>query len=80
LGADFAKAVLAAGHAVVASGRDTLRVTKARDEANELMAVKLDITSRAVSATVTGARRRSDRDLRAGARTAWHTSNGLAKR
>jgi len=29
MGADFSKAVLAAGHAVVASGRDTVRITKA---------------------------------------------------
>ena len=47
MGADFAKAALAAGHAVVASGRDTARVSKALGEANDLMPVKLDVTSRA---------------------------------
>jgi NAD(P)-dependent dehydrogenase (short-subunit alcohol dehydrogenase family) len=47
MGADFAKAVLAAGHAVVASGRDTARVSKALGQANDLMPVKLDVTSRA---------------------------------
>jgi NAD(P)-dependent dehydrogenase (short-subunit alcohol dehydrogenase family) len=43
---DFAKAVLAAGHAVVASGRDTARVPKALGQANDLMPAKLDVTSR----------------------------------
>jgi len=46
MGADFAKAVLAAGHAVVASGRDTARVSKALGQATDLMPVKLDVTSR----------------------------------
>jgi len=47
MGADFAKAVLAAGHAVVASGRDSDRVSKALGQSNDLLAVKLDVTSRA---------------------------------
>jgi NAD(P)-dependent dehydrogenase (short-subunit alcohol dehydrogenase family) len=47
MGADFAKAALEAGYAVVASGRDTARVTKALGQANDLMPVKLDVTSRA---------------------------------
>jgi len=46
MGADFAKAALDAGYAVVASGRDTARVTKALGQANDLMPVKLDVTSR----------------------------------
>jgi NAD(P)-dependent dehydrogenase (short-subunit alcohol dehydrogenase family) len=46
LGTDFAKAALAAGHAVVASGRDTDRVASALGRSNELLAVKLDVTSR----------------------------------
>ena len=46
MGADFAKAALAAGHAVVASGRDTDRVSSALGRSNELLAVKLDVTSR----------------------------------
>src|SRR5205814_1778445 len=40
-------AALAAGHAVVASGRDSGRVSKALGRSNDLLAVKLDVTSRA---------------------------------
>src|SRR3954463_7515690 len=47
MGLDFAKAVLAAGHAVVASGRDRDRVSKALGESNDLLAVRLDVTNRA---------------------------------
>src|SRR5438093_415977 len=47
MGADFAKAALAAGHAVVATGRDSGRVSKALGQSNDLLAVKLDVTSRA---------------------------------
>jgi NAD(P)-dependent dehydrogenase (short-subunit alcohol dehydrogenase family) len=47
MGADIAKAALAAGHAVVASGRDSGRVSKALGRSNELLAAKLDVTSRA---------------------------------
>src|SRR5437867_4178247 len=50
MGADFAKAALAAGHAVVASGRDSDRVSKALGQSNDLLAVKLDVTSRAEAA------------------------------
>jgi NAD(P)-dependent dehydrogenase (short-subunit alcohol dehydrogenase family) len=46
MGVDFAKAALAAGHAVVASGRDTDRVSKALGPSKDLLAVKLDVTSR----------------------------------
>jgi NAD(P)-dependent dehydrogenase (short-subunit alcohol dehydrogenase family) len=46
MGADIAKAALAAGHAVVASGRDADRVSSALGRSNELLAVKLDVTSR----------------------------------
>src|SRR6266699_285166 len=56
MGADFAKAALAAGHAVVASGRDSDRVSKALGQSNDLLAVKLDVTSRAdAEAAVRGA-------------------------
>ena len=48
-GVDFAKAALAAGHAVVATGRDTNAVAKAVGEADDLLVVKLDVTSRADS-------------------------------
>src|SRR5438445_2395044 len=47
MGVDFAKAVLAAGHAVVASGRDGDAVSKAVGQSDDLLAVKLDVTKRA---------------------------------
>ena len=47
MGVDIAKAALPAGHAVVASGRDSGRVSKALGRSNDLLAVKLDVTSRA---------------------------------
>jgi NAD(P)-dependent dehydrogenase (short-subunit alcohol dehydrogenase family) len=48
MGVDFAKTALAAGHAVVASGRDTDRVSRALGgKSNDLLPVKLDVTSRA---------------------------------
>jgi NAD(P)-dependent dehydrogenase (short-subunit alcohol dehydrogenase family) len=47
MGADFAKAVLAAGHSVVASGRDPSRMSKVLGESDGLLPVKLDVTSRA---------------------------------
>src|SRR6202045_587678 len=43
MGVDFAKAALAAGHAVVATGRDTDRVARALGPSNDLIAVKLDV-------------------------------------
>jgi len=47
MGVDFAKAALAAGHVVVATGRDSSRVLRAVGQSNDLLAVKLDVTSRA---------------------------------
>ena len=47
MGADFAKAALAAGHAVVASGRDRERVSKVLGTSRDLLAVTLDVTSAA---------------------------------
>src|SRR6202046_1706409 len=44
MGTDIAKAALAAGHAVVATGRDPERVTAAIGAHDDLLAVKLDIT------------------------------------
>ena len=44
MGVDIAKAALAAGHSVVATGRDEGRVRKAIGEHDELLAVALDIT------------------------------------
>jgi len=47
MGLDFARAVLAAGHAAVATGRDAERVSKAVGESEYVLALKLDVTSRA---------------------------------
>ena len=47
MGADFAKAALAAGHSVVASGRSSDRVSQALGDSSELLPVKLDVTVRA---------------------------------
>src|SRR5215218_3002892 len=45
MGVDIAKAALAAGNAVVATGRNTDAVAKAVGEAEDLLVVKLDVTS-----------------------------------
>ena len=45
MGVDIVKAALAAGHAVVATGRNTDAVTKAVGPASDLLVVKLDVTS-----------------------------------
>jgi NAD(P)-dependent dehydrogenase (short-subunit alcohol dehydrogenase family) len=47
MGLDFAKAALEAGHAVVATGRDPDAVARAIGNSNDLLTVKLDVTSRA---------------------------------
>jgi NAD(P)-dependent dehydrogenase (short-subunit alcohol dehydrogenase family) len=47
MGADFAKAALAAGHAVVATGRNSDAVSRTLGQSNDLLAVKLDVTKRA---------------------------------
>src|SRR3954465_15330212 len=44
MGLDFTKAALAAGHAVVATGRDPNAVAKAVGASSDLLVVKLDIT------------------------------------
>jgi NAD(P)-dependent dehydrogenase (short-subunit alcohol dehydrogenase family) len=49
MGVEIAKAALAAGNAVVATGRDTDTVAEAVGEADNLLVVKLDVTSRADS-------------------------------
>jgi NAD(P)-dependent dehydrogenase (short-subunit alcohol dehydrogenase family) len=46
MGVNFARAALAAGHSVVATGRDTDPVARAVGESEELLIAKLDITSR----------------------------------
>src|SRR6478672_2552805 len=47
MGVDFAKAALAAGDSVVASGRDVGRLSTLLGKSNDVLAVKLDVTSRA---------------------------------
>jgi len=44
MGADFARVVLAAGHQLVATGRDVERLTTALGPSDDLLAVKLDVT------------------------------------
>src|SRR3989442_5174368 len=46
MGVDFVKAALAAGHAVVGTGRDPDAVAKAVGDLDDLRIVKLDVTSR----------------------------------
>src|SRR5260370_22846122 len=46
MGVDFAQAALAAGHAVVGTGRDPDALAKAVGESDDLLVVKLDVTSR----------------------------------
>ena len=45
MGVDIAKAALAAGHDVVATGRNTDTVAGAVGDADDLLVVKLDVTS-----------------------------------
>src|SRR5947208_3489031 len=57
MGVDIAKAALAAGYKVVATGRNTDKVTQAIGESADLLVVKLDVTNpsdaeSAVKATV----------------------------
>src|SRR3954447_26070016 len=49
MGADFARAALAAGHSVVASGRDRERVSKVLGKSSDVLAVTLDVTSAAAA-------------------------------
>jgi NAD(P)-dependent dehydrogenase (short-subunit alcohol dehydrogenase family) len=51
MGVDIAKAALAAGHAVVATGRTPEKVAQAVGEAEDLLIVKLDITNPADTET-----------------------------
>ena len=50
MGADFAKTALAAGHAVVATGRDIDAVSKALGKSGKLLTVTLDVTKPAEAA------------------------------
>src|SRR5207244_7483725 len=49
MGVDIAKAALAAGYAVVATGRDTDAIAKAVGQSDRVLAVRLDVTSLADS-------------------------------
>ena len=55
LGIDIAKAALAAGHAVVATGRNPDKVARAVGENENLLAVKLDVTNPADAAAAIAA-------------------------
>jgi NAD(P)-dependent dehydrogenase (short-subunit alcohol dehydrogenase family) len=44
MGADFAEAVLAAGHTLVATGREPSRLTRQLGRSDNLLALKLDVT------------------------------------
>src|SRR3954468_19067863 len=55
MGVDFVRAALAAGHAVVASGRDAERVSKTLGQSADLLPVRLDVTSRADAEAAVGA-------------------------
>ena len=44
MGVEFARAALAAGHSVVATGRDTARLSTALGQSDDLLTVKLDVT------------------------------------
>jgi NAD(P)-dependent dehydrogenase (short-subunit alcohol dehydrogenase family) len=59
MGVDIAKAALAAGHAVVATGRNTENVKQAVGDHDDLLVVELDVTSSASaeSATTTAVER-----------------------
>jgi NAD(P)-dependent dehydrogenase (short-subunit alcohol dehydrogenase family) len=46
MGVDFGKAVLAAGHVLVATGRDTSRLADLLGSSDDLLTVKLDVTRR----------------------------------
>src|SRR3954453_20138697 len=50
MGADFARAALAAGHAVVATGRNRDAVSEALGESKDLLAPTLDVTKCAEAA------------------------------
>ena len=52
MGADFAKAALAAGRAVVAAGRNSDAVSKVLGRSNDVLAVQLDVTKRADAETL----------------------------
>jgi len=62
MGVDIAKAALAAGHAVVATGRSTDAVARAVGTANDLLVLKLEVTRpEDAKAAVTAARERFGR-------------------
>src|SRR5215211_1029977 len=79
MGVEFAKAALAAGNNVVGTGRNPDRVKEAIGEADDLLAVKLDVTStQDAEAAVQRGRRPLRRHRRAGQqrrqRSEEHTS------
>ena len=57
MGVDIAQAALAAGHAVVATGRNTDAVADAIGESDDLLVVELDVRASVGEAAVQAARR-----------------------
>ena len=55
MGVEIAQAALAAGHAVVATGRDSDAVANAVGMSGDLLVVKLDVTNRADAESAAGA-------------------------
>ena len=55
MGVDISKAALAAGHKVVATGRNTQKITQALGKSADLLIVKLDITKTADAESAVGA-------------------------
>jgi NAD(P)-dependent dehydrogenase (short-subunit alcohol dehydrogenase family) len=75
MGVEFAKAALAAGYNVVATARNSDAVAKAVGEAENLLAVKLDVTSTQMP------RRQSRRlSIASAGSTCWLTTPPASKR
>jgi NAD(P)-dependent dehydrogenase (short-subunit alcohol dehydrogenase family) len=55
MGVEFARAALASGHSVVASGRDRERVSRVLGTSSDVLAVTLDVTSAADAEAAAGA-------------------------
>ena len=79
MGVYFATAALAAGHAVVATGRNPDAVSQAVGEAENLLAVKLDVTSPTDAEAAVAGRRRSVRSHRRAGQQRGHLLWGLLR-
>jgi len=80
MGVDFARAALASGHSVVASGRDRERVSMVLGTASDLLAVKLDVTSAAdAEAAVRDADLKEQIDANRTSRPPLHSIEGVQR-